>query len=241
MKLSRMDVCRRVPMAPSTFDIWRKSGKLATFTDGTLSNARKPIVFCTLEALGKALGIADEGTLRERLGLPADEPVAHDVQIDARYEEPKAEAQPEPDIRQPDAFAPRPLSGIERKQAEDRLFAERYLAGEATDSAGNNVVGSNERFPSKGAVSLVGPMEPQVRTRLSTTSHMDAALVGDPTAVTPNPVDSDEFMERWHPGHAERKAKMYADAGLKQPSEQDSKGHVDRAAIAAAFRHGWSR
>jgi len=231
-------------MAPSTFDIWRKSGKLETFTDGTLSNAKKPIVFCTLEAVGKALGIADEVTLRVRLGLPAqDEPIAHDVHIDSRYEEPKVEPrpEPEPDIRQPDAFAPRPLSNIERKQAEDRKFAERYIAGAETDSAGNNIIGSNDRFPSKGAVSLVGPLEPRVRTRLSTTSHMDAALVGDPAQAVINPVDSDEFMERWHPGHLERKAQMYRDAGLKEPSEQDQKKTQDRAAIAAAFRHGWSR
>jgi hypothetical protein len=54
-------------------------------------------------------------------------------------------------------------------------------------------------------------------------------------------VDSDAFLEHWHPGTAERKAQMYAQAGLRQPSEQDRKKHNDIAAIATAFRQGYSR
>jgi len=34
---------------------------------------------------------------------------------------------------------------------------------------------------------------------------------------------------------------MYAQCGIRMPSEQDRKQHNDRAAIAAAFRQGWSR
>lgn len=50
MKLSRTEVCKRVPMSLATFDRWRKAGKLETFTDGTLSNAKK-LHSCSLSAL----------------------------------------------------------------------------------------------------------------------------------------------------------------------------------------------
>jgi hypothetical protein len=69
---------------------------------------------------------------------------------------------------------------------------------------------------------------------------MDPALIGGGERVE-NPVDSDAFDELWHPGAAERKAAMYAQCGIRMPSEQDKKAHNDRAAIAAAFRQGWSR
>ena len=104
MKLSRTDVCRRVPMSLATFDRWRKSGKLETFTDGTLSNAKKEIVWVTLVNLGKALGIADELTLRQRLGLPQDEPAPLPLEAFAK---PAPEPDQVPDIRESDAFAPK--------------------------------------------------------------------------------------------------------------------------------------
>src|SRR5947208_17056229 len=82
MKISRMEVCRLVPMAPSTFDIWRRKGRLETFTDGTLSNAKQPIVYCTLEALAKALHEDDVTALADRLGL-YDEPEVTTPQVAA--------------------------------------------------------------------------------------------------------------------------------------------------------------
>src|SRR5207245_11409866 len=95
MKISRMEVCRLVPMAPSTFDIWRRKGRLETFTDGTLSNAKQPIVYCTLEALAKALNEDDVAALSVRLGLSDDEPetALPDVKFDS-YDDPE----PKPEL-----------------------------------------------------------------------------------------------------------------------------------------------
>src|SRR5947208_8860050 len=99
MKISRMEVCRLVPMAPSTFDIRRRKGRLEAFTDGTLSNATQPIVYCTLEALAKALHEDDVAALADRLGLD-DEPevttpevTTPDVKFDS-YDDPE----PKPEL-----------------------------------------------------------------------------------------------------------------------------------------------
>jgi len=67
---------------------------------------------------------------------------------------------------------------------------------------------------------------------------MDARLLPDP-AGAPNPIDSDAFQELWTPGHIERMAAMRADR--RQPADQERKKRQDMAAIAGAFRFGWSR
>lgn len=80
--------------------------------------------------------------------------------------------EPTPDIGEPDAFAPRPLS----KEERDAEFAAAYKAGTATDSIGNTADGINARFPSKGTQSLIGAVEPDHGPPAETQSHMDAAL-----------------------------------------------------------------
>ena len=169
------------------------------------------------------------------LGLPEPEPQA------------KVQAQPEQQPAQPKVVSvttptePEPeLPEVEKQTLADAEFAAAYKRGEATDSAGNTINGSNERFPSKGLQSLIGPLEEQPQHKPSGASHMDPTLVADTTAE-PNPVDSDDFAELWHPGQKNRKAAMYRDARIPQPSEQQEKQHVDRAAILAAFRDGYSR
>jgi hypothetical protein len=147
MKLSRTEVHKRVPMSLATFDRWRKAGKLETFTDGTLSNAKKQIVWVTLEALGKALGISDEMILRLRLGLPERTPepvIKHDVPINRNYED----AKPTPDIREPDAFSPKE--------------AEPYR-----DSFGHTISGNREHRM----------FESQPYTPINSTAHMNPALI----------------------------------------------------------------
>jgi hypothetical protein len=154
------------------------------------------------------------------IGLPEPTPVpvpvkikaAHDVQIRPEYND----------------------------EPTERTFAERYLANEVPDSAGNYSDGTNPRWPTKGVQSLLGPIEPMPRVRPDTTAHMDPALIGD-IATAPNPVDCSEFQELLHPGHASRVAAMYTSAGIRQPSEQQRKQALDCRVIAAAFRQGFSR
>jgi hypothetical protein len=134
-----------------------------------------------------------------------------------------------PDLREPDAFAP---------QQSD--FADSYKRGDATDSMGNTINGGNDRWPSKGAVTLLGPIEPMPKVLPDTTSHMAPGTVGIAgNERVENPVDSDEFMELIHPGFAERKAQMYAQCGVRPLSQQQQKAYNDRLALHAAFR--WAR
>jgi Bacterial regulatory protein, Fis family len=139
------------------------------------------------------------------------------------------------------------------KEQKDADFAERYLAGEVPDSAGNYVTGVNPQWPTKGIQSLLGPMDAQPKVKPDTQAHMDPALQGvtepdadicrgiSPSFVKRVSVDSDEFQERLHPGFAERQTAMYRAAGIREPSPQAKKQVVDRAAILAAFEKGFSR
>ncbi len=149
MKISRTEVCKRVPMSLATFDRWRKLGKLETFTDDTLSCAKKHIVWVTLEALGKALGIEDEIILRQRLDLPQ-------VIVPQPDPEPLPEPKPQPkrvpDIAEPDAFAPQPID-----------------PATYTDSFGHPIAGNNHHKMFATVYEL--PRDTQ--------SHMDPKLLGD--------------------------------------------------------------
>ena len=173
------------------------------------------------------------------LGLPEPEPVPVVPEPDAgplRLRPLSPEPTPEPEPK----FAPTALGPIELKAEADRRFADDYKRGLVGDSAGNKIDGTNDQRPTLGQTSLLGPMEPMTPVRPDCTAHMDSALVGD-ILTAPNPVDTDEFQELWHAGHADRKARMYQQAGLRQPSEQDRKKCLDRAAIEAAFRQGYVR
>jgi len=86
-----------------------------------------------------------------------------------------------PDIRGPVALSPRPLTPEE----SDAEFAARYKAGVETDSAGNKIDGTNERFQTKGSQSLLGPVERDATPIPKTgTAHMNPALLSD--YVDPN-------------------------------------------------------
>jgi hypothetical protein len=178
MKLSRTEVCKRVPMSLATFDRWRKAGRLETFTDGTLSNAKKQIVWVTLEALGKALGISDEMILRLHLGLPerAPEPAKRDVVINKHYEDTKHT----PNISEPDAFSP--------KEVEPEPYR---------DSFGHTISGNREHRM----------FETQPYTPIDSTAHMNPALINSGARIE-NPIDSDAFTDLWRkpgePTSAER-------------------------------------
>lgn len=240
LKLGRTDVCKRLSIAVDTFDRWVKRGRLEVFRDGTLTNARKQVVWLTLESLGKALKIHDENKLRARLGLPDLETerlnaiMRGDVARD-EAPEPEPETSPEPQTI-------RPLSNVEVKAAEDLRFAEAYLKGEATDSCGNRVDGSNDRFLTKGSASLLGPQEDKPKVRPSCTSHMTSPLGSSGNAMdAPRPLEDPAWLELVNPGHAKRMAEVYRSARIRQPSPQERKIYVDRKVIAAAFRYGFSR
>jgi excisionase family DNA binding protein len=156
--------------------------------------------------------------------------------------EPKPKATPIPTIPEPEP-EPEP-SDVEIREQADRMFADAYLSGEATDSCGNRIDGTNKRFL-YGSKSLIGisPQDRPQRQRRDTTGHMDPALIGPADALNAprNPIDTDEYQELIYPGHMERKAAMYRDAGVRQPSAQEQRQALDRAAIHAAFRQGFVR
>jgi len=91
---------------------------------------------------------------------------------------------PAPEVEpEPETFAPTPLGPIELKDEEDQRFAEAYRAGEATDSAGNRIDGTNKLWPNKGVQSLVGVREDYDANDLgfrnvNEQSHMDQRLLG---------------------------------------------------------------
>ena len=193
MKLSRTEVCKRVPMSLATFDRWRKAGKLETFTDGTLSNAKKEIVWVTLENLGKVLGIADESTLRMRLGLPAEPSAESALRPASSTESVEHEPEQVPDIREPDAFAP--------KEAND----------EFEDSFGHKLLG-NDRHRM---------FETQVRIPPDSQAHMNQALINTGPRIE-NPVDSDTFADMWRkpgePTSEERRKLQGREIALQHPN-----------------------
>jgi hypothetical protein len=253
MKLSRNEVCKRVPIGLSTFDRWAKSGKLEVFRDGTLTNAKKEVVWASLESLGKALGIADDTELRQRLGLPT---VTHDVTINVNYDNPQPERVP--DIREPDAFRP------QSRAQQDREFAEKYRSGEATDSAGNKIDGTNSRWPLSdrddgiAAVTLLGPTAKEPKVKGETQNHMEPGLLSDrdengeaivgpvrmgcvPSFVNINMMEGEGFTRRGATLAKGLSQEQY-DKAMHDwersgggPSEQEKMVRLHRSNISAAF------
>ena len=78
-------------------------------------------------------------------------------------------------VRQPRKPMP-PITETDPRKRADLEFARKFLAGEATDSLGNDCHGKNP-FSESGPVSLLGPMEPVQRVKFDSTAHMDQALV----------------------------------------------------------------
>jgi len=109
----------------------------------------------------------------EDLGLQEPAP-APDIAVAPEYDDPKSEGFVAPC----NETQPPELSETERKEREDREFAQAYLAREATDSCGNTVDGTNRRFPTKGSQSLLGQVESVPTTRVQTQTHMNPELLG---------------------------------------------------------------
>jgi hypothetical protein len=115
--------------------------------------------------------------------------------------EPKEIPLPYQDERTPQTIAVpkpalmlRPLSPMEKKEAEDRAFAADYLAGNATDSYGNTIDETNPNCPTAGV--QCGVTKPPVETPVTkeTQSHMNPALLGDHDS-SGNPLDPEFKMD----------------------------------------------
>jgi len=87
--------------------------------------------------------------------------------------------QDEPEPARKPVHVPTVLSVEDRKRTADLQFAEAYLSGEATDSYGNKVDGSNARCPESGA--QCGVTKPAVTESApqNTQAHMDNVNLSD--------------------------------------------------------------
>ena len=79
-------------------------------------------------------------------------------------------------------FAPAPLGPIERQREADERFADDFKRGEATDSLGNKISGTNDSRPTLGAVSLVGNIDQTQRPAIDSQAHMTSPI-GDADAI----------------------------------------------------------
>jgi len=86
-----------------------------------------------------------------------------------------------------ETFKPRQLSSLEQKASEDAAFASAYLRGEACDSLGNTIHG-NDRFPTLGKQTALGPIVHESSAPVESQSHIPAGLLGTNDS-TGNPVD----------------------------------------------------
>jgi hypothetical protein len=215
--MTKAEACELLHISESTLQRRMKAG-VYQFTRG--DGQFDPVIF-TYEGLGLVEPTPE---------TPAVD--AHDHQV------PTAEPTPPPEA----TITPRPLSGIEAKERDDLFFAAQYKAGNATDSAGNKVDGTNDKFITKGSQSLLGPVEID-RTPANPQAHMDQALI-----VQPGPDGGSQYLnslERQRDcGHitvSQYETLTTASSKAHRMSEQASKSFVDREVMAAAFRHGYSR
>jgi hypothetical protein len=114
----------------------------------------------------------------EDLGMVEVLPTSSDIAIAPQYDDPA------PELVRAHKLCTREQSPLEAQQEADRRFAEAYYAGEATDSAGNFIDGTNRRFPGKGSQTLLGPVEDVPRTIADTQNHMRPELQGTSRTIS---------------------------------------------------------
>jgi hypothetical protein len=158
--LTKKEACEWLGISPSTLQRRTKSGQYTATRIGTGQFAELRYTFT---GIGR--------------------PELEEIIPDPEPEELEAEDQPV------EVLPPQPEpSPIDLKAEADRRFAEDYRAGLVTDSSGNKVDGTNERFPTYGAVPLTGPQEREPKKPQSGCSHMNPALLSDrpdPTGAAP--------------------------------------------------------
>jgi hypothetical protein len=131
----------------------------------------------------------------------------------------------------------KPPSNIETKADADRRFAQAYLRGEACDSAGNRADGSNDRYPTRGPTSVLGPIVRDDGPPLDSQSHMNPALLGGSGPTERHPFDrglSDDALKAM-------RADWYRRGGGPSMGEQREAVERSQAAMREAFNHARRR
>jgi hypothetical protein len=176
MTFSKKQAAQMLGVSARTLDRHISAGRL-TVERGERKNFEQSVTV-SLEALGQYLGITDPAELRQRLGLPCVAELATDApepcvsKLDTHPSGPSTE-HPEPTV--PSAVRPE-LPPLAQRVADDLDFAERYLRGEVSDSAGNYYDGHNARWSER--VSLLGPgVEPAPQPECN--AHINPALRSD--------------------------------------------------------------
>lgn len=139
-------------------------------------------------------------------------------------------------------------SAVDLKAEADQRFAQDYRSGIATDSNGNRVDGTNEKFPSLGATSLLGPRRPpEPKKPQSGCSHMNPALLSDyvgPLSVSlHNPQEGSGTTQHGEPLAAGLSQEAYDEmmnawrrnGGGRSIGEQEMAVRRSQAAINRAF------
>ena len=174
---------------------------------------------------------ADLGLVEPSVAKLATHP---DVRVAAQYED----AAPDAPVREfrtrPAPEATNPNLGLHPD--DDLTFAEAYRKGLATDTAGNTIHGDNERWPTKGLISLLGPQDPKPKVRPDTTAHMDPRLIG--TSHTTIGTDGEPVRDAGSANHPLNKNSK--EAPVKQPHPNQSRNEL-LSAIWADIRRGYSR
>ena len=175
------------------------------------------------------------------LGLPEPEPTPTPTPVapavTPAVETAPAVPEPEPKI------APAQLGPIELQREADQRFADDYKRGLVTDSAGNTINGTNERWPTKGVQSLLGPLEAKPREKFSCNSHMsDYWRMNDQPQVGWNGEVIVDASSDSHPLNRERVLREQAikSTPTRQPHPNQSRQDMLNQ-IWADIRRGYSR
>jgi hypothetical protein len=163
------------------------------------------------------------------VGLPEPAPASEPVIS-------PAPAVPEP-IPEPE-FAPVPLGAVELQREADERFAQDYKRGEATDSAGNTINGTNARWPTKGIQTLLGPMEPKPRERVQHVTTMEKIALAQPQMIG---TDGEPVLHAGSDNHPYFGAHNRACGGPSKPRHPNQKRQEMLNTIFADIRRGFSR
>ena len=167
------------------------------------------------------------------LGLPEPVPEPTPVLETVPVVEPTPELAPAP------TFSPTPLGPIELQREADERFAQDYKRGEATDSAGNTINGTNERWPTKGIQTLLGPMEPKPRERVQHVTTMEKIANAQPPTVG---TDGEPVLHAGSDNHPFFGPKNRAcGGGTSKPRDPNQTRNDYLKEIFADIRRGFSR
>jgi hypothetical protein len=214
MKLSKKDAAKLLKCSIRTLEKRMKAGTVQfikeadTIQNGFHGNARVWVI------------LPDPASVQESCIHPAP---GDNLSPQSPGKLPGHEPSSESDERQP--------SNIELKADADRRFAAAYLRGEVSDSAGNRADGSNDRYPTRGPTSVLGPIVRDDGPPLDSQSHMNPALLGGSGPAERHPFDrglSDDELKAM-------RADWYRRGGGPSQAEIWEAQERSKAAIREAF------